>query len=167
MESNVERVLEDGIASYGKQEALAGLPDRILGRVALVQAEAPVRRVRRVVWGIGIAAVGLAAFLLWPHPRGVMKAQMMAAAAKPMETRAAVSGIRAVGSQRVRAVKRRPRLAVFPTPTPLTVEERRLVAWVEAYPEGAAQAVERWRKQSEPLRIEELRIEPLDFSERQ
>ena len=57
-----------------------------------------------------------------------------------------------------------PKLPVFPTP--LTNEERRLVDLLEKDTEGTAAAFESFRKQSEPLTIEELKIQPLDHEEK-
>ena len=56
-----------------------------------------------------------------------------------------------------------PKLAVFPTPSPLTVEEQRLIALVAVDPKGTAEAFESLRKRNEPLEIAPLVIEPLNM----
>lgn len=57
---------------------------------------------------------------------------------------------------------RLPKREQFPTPTPLTAEERALLAFVEQSPRQAEKVLADTRRRSEePIRIEEIHIEPL------
>jgi hypothetical protein len=58
-----------------------------------------------------------------------------------------------------------PKLEQFPTPVPLTAEERALIAFVTRYPKEAQQAFEDLRKRSEePIEIQPIQIPPLEDS---
>ena len=67
-----------------------------------------------------------------------------------------------VGKHGAKHAKALPKLPVFPTPTPLTAEERGLMALMKQDPEGTAAAFESWHRKSEPLEIEEIVVEPLE-----
>jgi hypothetical protein len=57
---------------------------------------------------------------------------------------------------------RLPKMDVFPTPRPLTAEERALVAFAsQASPEMKKQVVEAERHLGDPIAIAQLKIEPL------
>jgi hypothetical protein len=57
---------------------------------------------------------------------------------------------------------RYPRQPQFPAPAPVTVEERALLAFVRRSPEEARQVLAESKLQSlEPIRIEEIEIQPL------
>ncbi len=55
-----------------------------------------------------------------------------------------------------------PKLEVFPTPHPLSPEERALVEFVNQHPTEAAQLVDAERRSSEPIQIAAIHIEPLN-----
>lgn len=55
-----------------------------------------------------------------------------------------------------------PKLEVFPTPHPLSPEERALVEFVNQHPKEAAQLVDAERRSSEPIQIAAIHIEPLN-----
>ena len=81
--------------------------------------------------------------------------------AKPPARLAATRALRRrAPSHRVAALPKQP---VFPTPSPLTAEERLLLAMVKQDPAGTAEAFARLRtRASEPLEIAPLVIPPLE-----
>jgi hypothetical protein len=168
LENSVHRILEAGIAGYTQQEPLAGLPDRILSRIALTQP-APPRKTWHAALAISSAAVIILNFFLWPRPRAIENAHpaVSIVAAQPVIKPEPTSLRTSPKHSPTHHAKSLPKLPVFPTPTPLTNEERRLVAFVEKDPQGAAETFKSFRKQSEPLQIEDLKIQPLDTSEGQ
>jgi hypothetical protein len=163
MDDNLDRILNEGIAEYAKSEPLTGIEQRILARVQF--AKGP----RRLVagWGLipaGAAVVaGLAIMLLLPHreqPRPVYQV----AVNRPLALPPPLAEKAAMPKPARHLAKRKmlPKLAVFPTPSPLTEEERRLIAMVKHDPKGTAEEFESLRKRNQPIEIAPLVIEPLE-----
>jgi hypothetical protein len=164
MQDDLEQLLEQGIASYAEGEPLAGLDERIMARIRLT--ESPNRRLTGVWAALALLAFGVAGLLLRPtvpRPASILaEAKPTAVAAAPIQTERV----------RVAKAKRRgnrgtplplPKQEVFPSPSPLTREERGLLALVKQDPEGTAQAIASLRKQAnEPLEIRPLAIAPLE-----
>ena len=112
-------------------------------------------------------AAGLAgiAMVMWklpePRPQIAVKAEVQALPVAASKA-AVVAAMREIPAHRRRPLPPQPQPAIFPTPVPLTSQEMALVEMVKQNPEGVAVAVESWRKQGEPLKIEALVIEPLE-----
>ena len=145
----LDQVLDGALAGYSSAEPLAGLEDRVLNRV---HAERAAPRVGRWVWAAGVAVLAgmIATAVLWvgqasrPVPQ-----QILTRAAPPVLTRAASPVLR----KRHRQARR---------PVLLTREERALVALVTRAPDQAREALlDLQRRSTEPIQVEEIKIEPL------
>ena len=161
MDDRLEQILEQGIASYGATEPLVGLPERILGRIDSCR----LARRRRLGWQLALG-VGLAGMLLLiPGPKREEQAPPLTQmrAAKPPSAASIAGNVLVVPAvhPHVRHRNELPKLAVFPTPIPLTAEERALMAMAVENPKVTAEAFESLRKKNDPLKVEELVIEPL------
>jgi hypothetical protein len=151
--NELDRILDAGIASYGDAEPRMGLERRVLARVGA-------RRRRWVCFGwAGVAAAAAAvlfAVALRPAPvleRPEPLVALIPAAELKMSTPPSV--VRRVVKPRPVPL---PKQDVFPSVTPLTREERALVAW-------ASKAPELFEKPSmAPIEIPEIKIEPLNGS---
>jgi hypothetical protein len=163
MDDKLERILEEGIAGYANSEPLAGMEERILARIRI--ADRPPSRLTgwRMAFGVGLA--GIVVLLLLPrhqeqqHRLRIVNSEVPRMHSVPTET------VRVSMPQRrhsSRVVKTLPKLRVFPTPSPLTAEERRLMALVRHDPEGTAEAFDSLRKRNEPIEIAPLVIQPLE-----
>ena len=167
MPHDLEHILDESIASYADGEPLAGLDERIMARIRLTP-----RRARRTAAQWATAAIVAAIAALWcmipnaPQPvAGIVRTRTPLLAPLPALTERVVAAKRRGHVQRIPAL---PKQLVFPAPSPLTPEERRLVAMVAQDPQATAQAFASLRKRaSEPLDIAPLVIPPLDPTEGQ
>jgi hypothetical protein len=162
MKDELERILDEGIAGYAKSEPLAGLAERILARIRT--AEQPQWR-----WSfaIGLAVIAVGVVVIIGLPRREELPAVRAVASVPMPKPAMLAeakAVRVVTKRRhgIGHITELPKLAVFPTPSPLTSEERLLVALVKRDPQGAAEAFESLRKRNGPIEIAPLAIPPLE-----
>jgi len=159
-DERLERILDAGIAGYGVTEPLAGMEGRILARVA----ERPRRRMSG--WWLAMAG-GLAGMAVVVLTATHKSEGQLAPVQKVAEVRPVTMAVTAMpardGRRHVpRRVKGLAKLRTFPTPTPLTQEERLLVAMVRQDPDRTAEAFESLRKRSEPIEIAPLMIAPLE-----
>jgi hypothetical protein len=166
MDDKLEQILKEGIASYASGEPLAGLENRILGRIHTTLRKPG----RRIGWQVAIAVVLAATVLLFlpsrPQATRVQPVEVVAVASPRVSLGSRVQSanflLRTKKRHRYAIKAQLPKLPVFPAPTPLTAEEHRLIALLVRDPAGTAAAFESLRKQSEPLQIEELTIQPLE-----
>jgi len=154
-DERVERALEEALATYSSQEPLAGLEQRVLKRVYAARATA----LRR--WALAaamLAAAGLVlAVALWkraPEPvsqASVRHAVQSVPVAAPPATPAAAP------RRRRHTIPSR-----FPTPAPLSPEERALLAFVAHAPVEAQKSfTEKQEFAVRPVSIEQIKIDPL------
>ncbi len=167
MEDNgteLEQMLRDGIATYPGGEPLAGLEDRILARVQLAGSRRRSLAGWWVVSALGIAALSAVSVYWWAEQRERPPVQVVS------EVKMATLPAAPVRKETVNAFPRRaarhhqaalPKLPIFPTPSPLTPEERLLLAMVKRDPDAAAQTLDSLRRESAPLEIAPLVIPPL------
>ena len=156
---NIESLLDDALASYSRQEPRPGLEQRVLDRI---QADASPRLVfPRWAWVIPAAACLLWAGVLWTRhaatPVRVQPAHVTVARAIPPSRQETPRIVH-------RPHKRQalPRLPQFPAPAPVTNEERALLAFVTRAPkEAQAALIDAPQLDVEPIRIEEIKIQPL------
>ena len=156
----LDRVLDEGLASYLSREPRPGLENRVLSRV---RAEGARRRIPR--WVFAIPALAGLVFLVMvfrpvapPAPKLVVRT----------EIRNVVPDVPVVKPRKIRKSPRRalPKRDAFPTPTPLTAEERALLAFIKRSPEQARELFSPPPQQSdESIRIDEIRIDPLEMDE--
>jgi len=151
-EREAERWLDVALAQYGKVEPRDGLETRLLARLA---AE-PERSSRSFRWwgGLAFSAVALALALLWlgglglihvpespvakvaPPPAGV-------SVVGPATVRAGPTHSRHIAISRGEATKvvppsSPPKLEQFPSPAPLSDQEKLLARYVQEFPQRAA-----------------------------
>lgn len=162
----LDRLIDGALASYSGAEPLAGLEARVMNRVCVVGA-----RRRWLAWGVGLAVAAsvVVGVVSWSGPKTMRKKTPVAVVASigpqvaPRQTVVAAVAHRA--DVRVkRAVRPRalPKLEQFPTPTPLTAEERALVAFIRRDPKEAERLFADWRKRTElPIEIQPVQIAPL------
>jgi hypothetical protein len=156
-ERDVDQWLESALSHYGKAEARTGLESRIL---ANLQAERSRIATRRRWWWAAGTATALAAILavVWVGGRGRESNPPSTAGASMATGREAARGSiqprpapqvphpasevaqRRTANRLVRdlAVVRPPKLAQFPSPQPLSEQEKILVSYVTKYPKHAA-----------------------------
>jgi len=157
----VERVLGEGLARYASQEPLAGLEQRVLDRV---RGEGAARRAGFRLWGIIAAGVAVAALVvagvLWMGPhRPEANPSLARVIAPPMQAPRMAD---ARPAKKHRTAAGLPRRRQFPTPAPISSEERTILALVARAPEQARQAFADSQPLSiAPIRLEEIKIEPL------
>ncbi len=161
-DERLERMLDEGLAGYGAEDPLAGMEERILARIGAAERA----RHRLTGWGaLTLAAAALAAIAVVQQPpsqRHKERVPPVRRMAEAPEIHPPVSSMQAVQLHRPKRVSSWPKLPVFPAPTPLTAEERLLIAMVKEDPKRAAEAFESLRKRSEPIEIAPLVIAPLE-----
>jgi hypothetical protein len=183
---DLDLLIDSALATYADPGPDSGLEDRVLVTLAAVRTDTVRERRRwRMRWLPWAVAIPIAAGLLflWLSPRR----DKPLPASVPQEARSAppkAIAPHANSSREVRpAIPRRhvirsaqpaspvqtaqaallPKLDVFPTPQPLTAEERALVEVVTQTPLPAREAlVEAQSQDTVPIRIAEIRIPPLE-----
>lgn len=148
--SEFNRRLDAALADYASVEPPAGLEQRILARARTSEARP------RLVWWRWAAAVpalacAVAVFVYRDAPR--IEPPRVALTAPPAPVLSAPLTKR---TSRPRPV-RLPKLEVFPTPVPLSAEERALLMLVAQSPEKASELL----TPAEPEPIKPIEIEPI------
>jgi hypothetical protein len=169
----LDAILEKGIASYPEAEPLAGIEERIIARIGMTKMP------RRSVSGwfavlvLGMAVAAIAGFVLIRTRHSEPRPTAVAAVSRPSHFEPARVQVRISEPQRrphtarVRRVRASPKGPVFPTPSPLTTEERLMVTLVSENPE-AAQVLDSLRqRQDEPIAIAPIVIPPIPMSDEQ
>ena len=149
---NLDTLLDDALASYSRHEPRAGLEARVMARV-----HAEGRPARRGWMLFALAAVALAgiAITIATRPREHRPQSAVIASAPPApQVQPQPLPPRA---QHLRKPRREPRRESFPSPVPLTPEERALVAFLQQSPE----AVRQLARPAGPITIEAIDIRPL------
>jgi hypothetical protein len=167
MESNdsgeLESIIDGALSTYSSAEPLAGLEERVLNRIH--GAEAGRRRFGPWRWTAAVSALAamvVAAIALRPrHTPDVRQTSFVAATPPPSRPERRVGPKRSARTATRRALspKSYPKQAQFPAPAPLTVEERALLAFVEA-PRAFA---ELQKRNNEPIEIQPIQIAPLQI----
>jgi hypothetical protein len=162
----LDRLLDDALAAYSRQEPRPGLEQRVLNHIRAGSA------VRRFRWRRLAVTIPVAAGLLWV---GVLWMRQSSTPERPPVTARVVApappetprmASRPHATKRLRAVARRrrilPKQPEFPAPVPVSNEERALLAFVEHSPKLARETLLDTRQQGiAPIRIEEIKIQPL------
>ena len=175
----LDHLIDGALSGYSSADPMEGLEDRVLHRVHVAGAA------RRGPWPyrLGFALPALAALMfagialrMWWNPQSpATNAARSAAVFKPSSTapgpqlgparalQVATSKRRiGTGQEHSAPARSLPKEEYFPTPVPITDEERALVAWVGRAPMEAKQAFADLRKRSdEPIAIQPIQIPPL------
>lgn len=163
----LDRRIDNALAGYSGAEPLAGIEERVLRRVRVAT------RRRAFGWAaaIAVAAAMVVTVSVVRVPRVVgskshniahvetaVPPQPMPVAEKPLILP------KPRGRTRVPQREPLPKMKQFPTPAPMTAEERALVAFVRRYPKEAQQAFEDRKRSEEPIEIQPIQIPPLEDS---
>jgi hypothetical protein len=172
---DLDTILEKSIASYSEAEPLAGMEARIVARIGIAK-KMPRRRVSGwfAVLVLGMAVAAIAGLVLIrtrpsePHPTAV-SAVSRPSHFEPAPVQVQISEPRCRPHiARVRRVRALPKGPVFPTPSPLTRQERLMVTLVSENPDEAAQVLDSLRqRQDEPITIAPIVIPPIPMSDEQ
>jgi len=155
MRSDDLDAMDRALAQYSNVEPLAGIEQRVLNRV---RAYGAVRRSGLARWALAVAFAAAAVLtttaVLSHHPSAKSGAGSQPAAASQAALAAPKPAAPAEFTKRPGHYGRRP--------APLSREERALLALVARAPDQARDALlDLQRRGTEPLRIEEIGIEPL------
>lgn len=154
-EDALDRMLDATLAKYAAVEPRAGLEERILANLSSAEATAPHRAWWR--WGLAVAAITVAVTfvaLIWktsvPSPpvivnrgpvpvEGPAQSQAVAANASTHQRsgRAPIQRTAARPSNRESVAPVNPKLDQFPSPQPLTEQERILESYVDQFHQQA------------------------------
>ncbi len=170
----LDQIIDHGLAGYSSCEPLAGLEDRVLNRIRL--ADAGRRQSRWGRWVLVVPALAALAIV------AVVSRSARTPIAKPIQTARVDIPPRSIApallptpvAVRRRTVKRTrgsklstaaprvlPKRDQFPTPTPLTPEERALIALAQLRPEDVEAVAELQKKNSNEIKIPPIEISPL------
>ena len=181
-ERDLDRLIDAALATYA--EADSGLERRVLARIAARRA--PASRMRRVAWAAALTAVAcLLLLLVLMHTRPARTPETNARntpllepaplgeppiASRPARStngllrpmrRDNASPDHAAGKTAAAAM---PRQEVFPTPRPLSPEERALVGFATHAPEAERESFVAAQKQAaEPITIAGIHIVPIQI----
>jgi hypothetical protein len=163
----LDDALDSALAQYSSEQPLAGLEQRVLDRVRAEGAAPRTGPFGRfgVGWaralGFAVAASLLVAGVWWIRPKPYVAVAGRARSPVPRRESAIATQPPATSRQPpVTASEARPRQAR--RPVPLSRQERALLAFVARSPGQAREAfIDLQRRSTEPIQVEEIKIEPL------
>ncbi len=172
---DLDRMLDAALSTYA--DPGPDLEARILARLACLNPSRTILPRHSLPWLIAVPALAcaLVVFLIWSGPSHPSTNRVAApsivtsslgdrTAAAPPRQRSQRSRSRALPRMRGRVVLAsvdRPKLDVFPTPQPLTVEEKGIIRIVTQTPTALRQAlVASQRESGAPIHISEIQIPP-------
>ncbi|MGO4883364.1 MAG: hypothetical protein ACLP59_21480 [Bryobacteraceae bacterium] len=156
----MDGALDRALAQYASVEPMAGIEQRVLNRVR-AEGTAPRFGIGRWLLAAGCAAaatVAIAVGAWWVKP---IPEITVAVRAKPAPHPVAVA---APASRPWPKAQRAslPKQPLFPTPAPISREERTWLALAEPGPNPARDALlDLERRGTEPIKVEPIKIEPL------
>jgi hypothetical protein len=171
--NELDRLLDQALASYVNQEPDPALRTRILARVA--EAEPSAKRLWLLAPAAACAATIMIALLLHPAmraPRPVPAAEPAIAsvsqspAAVPATPRQMIRPPAVLTSRRTRRSEHAApaRTGSFPSPSPLTAEESILLNFATTHPQQARQVLTTTAADRAPLVTKPLSIEPVHIA---
>ena len=146
-EDELDRVLNSALAMFATVEARAGLEERVLAN--LRTEESTEHRTWRA-WGLAAALLTLTIVAVAWHSSRQTRAPIANQIATPAEVKPVESGslqipvIRSASPVRRAKIPKRqaplenPKLDQFPSPQPLSEQEKILAMYIDTYPENAA-----------------------------
>lgn len=155
----LDKVLDSALANYSS-EPRAGLEQRVQNRI---RTSARVTRIPRWVFAVPAAAAVFWAGYVWLHYGSLPERPLPVAQVRMPPVRAvAPTTARKPSARYHRRRPALPKLPEFPAATPLSSEERALLAFVTRHPEEARAALQQApSSELEPIRIEPLQIDDL------
>lgn len=169
--TELDQILDSGLKGYSTCEPLAGLEERLLNRIRLAGI-AP-RRNSPWWWLLALPMVGLVALvptaLRVYRPEPVTPPSISAVIKPPAMPAIEPEAPRLARVSRRKIVARAlPKQPIFPMPTPMTAEERALVAFVQQHPKEAKEQFAALEKEMrDPVRIEALEVPPIEIKQLQ
>jgi hypothetical protein len=138
MQDDLDKLIDGALAGYSSAEPLAGLEQRVLNRARAERSS----RQRRGWWtAVALAASAVAAALVAVAPQRRVPAPVAVVLPPPQvepASPAVVSGAAprpAAAVRRARGPRVLPKRNLFPTPSPLSPQERLLVQLAESRPQ--------------------------------
>jgi hypothetical protein len=175
----LDDVIDAALPGYSSADPVEGLADRVLHRIHLTGAARRSLWPYRWVFALPALAVllfvGIALWMRWNAPSRATNATRRVAVFKPPSPAPwpqltpapalrEAKPKRRIGTRQEHSAPARslPKEEYFPTPVPITDEERALVAWAGRAPAEAIQAFAELRKRSdETIAIQPIEIPPL------
>ena len=171
-QDRIDKWLDDALTTYGEAPESEGLERRILARVAANTPRTP----RRSTFTIALAAalaVAMAGLFWWltakshaePESTPMIastKSELPRLPAKPVPALAAALASTA-SAPRVQKKPAAPKRSRFPTPSPLSSEERALVQLVSSNAAHVPRAFTRLAGPIKPIEITAIEIKPLQL----
>jgi hypothetical protein len=169
----LDEIIDRGLAAYSSCEPLAGLEDRVLNRIQL--ADAGRRRGPGWRWALAIPVLAALATVVvvsrgdrTPIAKPTQTARVDTAPPVTPVLPAAPSAVPSHTIRRTRGARPStasprvlPKRDQFPTPTPLSPEERALVALARLRPADVEAFAELQKKNSQEIQIPPIEIPPL------
>jgi len=157
MERALEQILDAALAQYSNTEPLAGLEQRVINRV---RAEGGARPSRFGRWALALglaAAIIVAVSVWWMQPRPLIALPLpIARSIDPSPRFEPPAAVRPTKNAAVHVPRE------FPIPTPVSREERALLALVALAPDQAREALlDLQRRSTEPIQVDQIKIDPL------
>jgi hypothetical protein len=159
----LDKILDDALSSYSQEEPRRGLENRVLNRIRATRERS---RFAWLHWMIPIPA--FACVLILAVTILTKRDSVQRPSPAPIMAKRAAASLIAPEAVQTIPTRRRPKhlrlrkREQFPSPTPLTREERSLLAFVARSLKQAEEVLaDAKRRSAEPLGIEEIHIEPL------
>ncbi|HEX4810546.1 MAG TPA: hypothetical protein VH325_16530 [Bryobacteraceae bacterium] len=167
-DDQLERIIDEALQRYSDAQPLAGMEERVLDRIRVQETKG--RTLSRTLWAYPVLAAAMLALLILVHPHREQVVNPVQTA--PSQTEHFPAN-RASDLAKVQVLNRTqpahkpeplPKLEQFPAPSPLSSEERALLAFVRRDPAAAAKFFEDQKSRvDEPLEIKPLEIKPLEI----
>lgn len=150
MKDELDQLLDEALASYSLEEPRAGLPARVMARISTDRAPS-----RGGWWLLAVAAAAILCIAIALSVR----TQSVPVRPAPVVVVTHPEIHPPVVVARRKPAKRLPRRDRFPSPAPLTEEERSLMAFAQLAPEVARQLAE----PDKPLEVQAITIRPIEI----
>lgn len=172
-QDRLDQVLDDALASYGEAPESEGLARRVLAQVA--ERTTRTRPSRRLAMAVGAAAAVVCSLFWWEMPRMTvdpLPTNTVKAAIRKTEDALTAQSIsprdfavvlpRAAKSRRMRTEPAEPKLARFPTPSPMTSKEWALLRLVSGDAKNIPRELTHFGEPIEPIELAAIEIKPLE-----
>lgn len=172
-QDRLDQALDDALASYGEAPESDGLERRVLARVT--ERTGRTLRTRRFTMAIGAAAAAMCCLFWWEMPKMTvdpLPASTVKPAVKKAEGASAVPAVaprdlavvlpHVTKARRTRTKPAEPKLARFPTPSPMTRKERALLRLASGDAQYIPRELTHFGEPIEPIKVAAIEIKPLE-----